>query len=165
LRRDLSAFGRDCLQLILRAGNGTCCCRADASRASCEAIGAAQQVRSASVAELIEAVEPSVVQVETRSGFGSGFVLDESGLIVTCRHCIDTAFEATVVFADGRRAPVTGIVIDSAKADIAVLAIEPIGPLVPLPLATRAPKKGEPIVSFGSPGGLSFSTSEGSVSG
>jgi S1-C subfamily serine protease len=118
----------------------------------------------ASVTDLIEAVEPSVVQIETASGLGSGFVLDASGLIVTCRHCIDSEFDATVVFADGRREPVTGIVVDSPKADVAVLTIEPVPGIVALPLAGRAPKKGEPIVAFGSPAGLSFTASEGMVS-
>ena len=48
---------------------------------------------------------------------------------------------------------------------LVILVIEPSGPLVPLPLSKRIPKKGDPIVAFGSPGGLSFSISEGSVSG
>ena len=43
----------------------------------------------ASVTELIEAIEPSVVWIKTNKGNGRGFVIDESGLIVTCFHCID----------------------------------------------------------------------------
>lgn len=123
------------------------------------------ELEYASIAELVEAVEPSVVQVETSTGFGSGFVLDESGLVVTCHHCIDNVMGATVVFSDGRRIPVLGAIKASPECDLVVLAIDPSGPLVPLPLAKRTPKKGDPIVAFGSPGGLSFSISEGSVSG
>jgi S1-C subfamily serine protease len=119
----------------------------------------------ASVTELIEAVEPSVVQIETRSGIGSGFVLDASGLIVTCHHCIAEATEADVVFADGRRSPVLGVLVDSAAADVAVLVVQRRESLAPLALAPRPPKKGDPIVAIGSPVGLSFSISEGSVSG
>ena len=54
-----------------------------------------------SATKLIKAVEPSVVQIESDRGIGSGFVLHESGLIVTCYHCIANARSAGVVFADG----------------------------------------------------------------
>jgi putative serine protease PepD len=118
-----------------------------------------------SIAELIEAVEPSVVQIKTYAGLGSGFVLDRSGLIVTCNHCIENALVAEVVFSNGRRTAVRGLVKAARDRDLAVIAIEPSELLQPLALAERPPKKGDPIVAFGSPVGLSFSTSEGSVSG
>jgi S1-C subfamily serine protease len=119
----------------------------------------------ASPVSLVEAVEPSVVHIESDTGFASGFVAHESGLVVTCYHCIEDATQASVVFASGRRMEVLGTARISPQHDLAVLVIASHPSLVPLPLADEQPKKGEPIVAFGSPAGLSFSVSEGSVSG
>jgi putative serine protease PepD len=118
-----------------------------------------------SVTELVEAIEPSVVQIKTNTGLGSGFVLDETGLIVTCYHCIEDAYEAEVIFEDGRRATVIGVCKIAPECDLAILSIRAPRRLAPLPLAGQMPKKGTPIVAFGSPAGLSFTVSEGSVSG
>jgi S1-C subfamily serine protease len=118
-----------------------------------------------SVTQLVEAVEPSVVKIESKDGIGSGFVLDPSGLIVTCHHCIDGASDAEIVFANGRRVPILRVVTIAPDRDLAIIEIRPRERLVPLPLAKRRPKKGEPIVALGSPAGLSFTVSEGSVSG
>jgi S1-C subfamily serine protease len=118
-----------------------------------------------SVVDLVAAVEPSVVQIETNRGLGSGFVLDDTGLIVTCYHCIENATNAEVVFEDGRRTAVVGICRAEPMNDLAIVAIKPPWPIAALALATNSPKKGEPIVAFGSPAGLSFTVSEGSVSG
>lgn len=122
----------------------------------------------ASVTDLIEAVEPSVVQIQTSHGWGSGFVLSESGLIVTCHHVIDEAYFATAIFADGRRLEVVGTAALAPECDVAIVVVDPStspAPLVPLVVADEKPKKGQPIVVMGSPLGLSFSQSEGSVSG
>ena len=118
-----------------------------------------------SAVALVEAVEPSVVHIESDTGFASGFVVHESGLVITCYHCIEEATKASVVFTSGRRSEVLGTARIAPQRDLAVLVIEPHRSLESLPLADEQPKKGEPIVAFGSPGGLSFSISEGSVSG
>jgi len=117
-----------------------------------------------SVVDLVEAVEPSVVQIRSNVGMGSGFVLDEAGLVVTCYHCVDEAAESTVTFADGRCEQVIGLRGAWPDHDIAVVQISKLKPLVPLPLESGPIKKGEPIVAFGAPVGLSFSISEGSIS-
>jgi S1-C subfamily serine protease len=123
------------------------------------------QPEYSSVMNLIEAVEPSVVQIEAINGIGSGFVLDKSGLIVTCCHCIQDADYATVVLANGKRLEVLGTAAIAPDCDVAILVVETSDSLVPLELAEVKPRKGEPIVAIGSPGGLSFSQSRGSVSG
>jgi S1-C subfamily serine protease len=115
--------------------------------------------------QLVEAIEPAVVQIGTPGGFGSGFVLDQSGLIVTCHHCIADAFQAEVIFADGKRVPVLGTVRTARNCDIAVLKIAPFKSLVSLPLIRHDPKKGERVITIGSPGGLAFSVSDGTVGG
>lgn len=120
--------------------------------------------RFSSVVELVEAIEPSVVQIESASGLGSGFVIDQSGLVVTCHHCVEGATDCSVIFADGRRESVVGLRGAWPDHDIAIVKITTLKPVVPLPLETRTMKKGEPVVAFGAPEGLSFSISEGSVS-
>lgn len=121
-------------------------------------------MRFRSVVELVEAIEPSVVQIESADRMGSGFVLDESGLVVTCHHCIENAGECNVTFVDGRRERIIGLRGGWPDHDIAIVQISTLKPMVPLPLETRTSKKGEPVVAFGAPEGLSFSISEGSVS-
>ena len=117
-----------------------------------------------SVVELVEAVEPAVVQIETKLGLGSGFVLDASGLVVTCQHCIGDQREATIVFADGRREHMVRMYAQAPERDLAIIQISRLRPVVALPVASREMKKGEPVVAFGAPEGLSFSVSEGSIS-
>jgi S1-C subfamily serine protease len=117
-----------------------------------------------SVVDLVEAVEPAVVQIKSNLGMGSGFVIDEAGLVVTCFHCVNGAAESTVAFADGRRERVIGLRGAWPDHDIAIVQISTLSTLVSLPLETEPIKKGEPVVAFGAPDGLSFSISEGSIS-
>lgn len=124
--------------------------------------------RYASVADLIEAVEPSVCRIDVESSqgssTGSGFVVDESGLIATNYHVIEGALRANVAFPDKSTARVTGFLHVDAKKDIALLQIElPASPLPVTKLATELPRKGEVLVAIGAPLGLDFSASEGKV--
>ena len=75
------------------------------------------------------------------------------------------AAKATVTFPDGAQFAVLGYLKLDGKRDIALLKIEcPPDKLNPLPLAATAPRKGESVVGFGAPLGLSFSASEGIIS-
>ncbi|MBW3540547.1 MAG: trypsin-like peptidase domain-containing protein, partial [Planctomycetes bacterium] len=122
-----------------------------------------------SLTELIRHVEPSVVSVNVKSadgeGNGSGFVIDRDGIVATNMHVIDGATSVEVVFADGTRFPVTGVLKFDEARDIALLKIDaPAEKLKALPLAAAPPEKGENVVAFGAPFGLSFTASEGIVS-
>ena len=94
-----------------------------------------------SVTELVESIEPSVVQIETNNGLGSGFVLDETGLIVTCYHCIEDAHEAEVIFDDGRRATVIGVCKTAPELDLAIVSIQAPRRLAALPLVGQCQKR------------------------
>lgn len=118
----------------------------------------------ATVADLIRTVEPAVVQIETRTGVGSGFVLDPAGLIVTCYHCIQDDVSARVIFSNNKVLEVEGVRAVGPGRDLAILQVEALEPLPFLPLAEQPPSKGEPVVTYGSPAGLSFTFSEGSIS-
>lgn len=126
------------------------------------------------VAQVAEAVLPSVVSIQValgeQSGTGSGVVIDGAGYIVTNNHVISMAAtdpdNATlhVVFSDGTRAPAR-IVGRDIKTDLAVLKVDDIGNLTVAQLGKSADLQvGEDVVAVGSPLGLSKTVTSGIVS-
>ncbi|HUG94068.1 MAG TPA: trypsin-like peptidase domain-containing protein [Planctomycetaceae bacterium] len=135
-----------------------------------EAVAGENPPARRNLADLIESIEPSVVRIDVQdeegSGNGSGFVVDQDGIVATNYHVIAGVTRATVVFSDGGQAQVIGHVLLDAGRDIALLKINyPAEKLKPLKLSASLPRKGESVVAFGAPLGLSFSASEGIVSG
>ncbi len=119
---------------------------------------------------LIELVESSVVRILVKSQFGgslgSGFVVGEDGVIVTNYHVLEGATSAEVQFNDGRKEPIAGIFKVDHERDLIVFKINvPQGGLKSLSVAGSLPAKGINVATFGAPRGLSFTTSEGIVSG
>lgn len=122
-----------------------------------------------SLADVNELIEPSVVRIETigyvSEAQGSGYVIDESGLVLTNHHVISDARAASVVFSDGYRAPVTGIYIMDKGRDVALIQINAAGrELKALKFADGLPRKGESVVTLGAPLGLSFTLTQGIIS-
>lgn len=123
----------------------------------------------ASVPDLIDAVKPSCCRIEVKTaeggGLGSGFVVDKAGIVVTNYHVIEGGAEATVVFPDESTGKVTGFLALEPKLDLAVLKIEyPADKLHPVRIASKDPRDGEDVVAIGSPLGLSFTNTRGTVS-
>jgi probable HAF family extracellular repeat protein len=115
-------------------------------------------------AQLVARTEPAVVTICCPDGGGSGFVVDEMGVIVTNYHVVEGAAEATVVFPDKTRFVVNGFLACAPGKDLALLKISPAGRKLPtLRLAEVAPAKGEKVYAFGEPMGLSGSVSDGMV--
>ena len=121
---------------------------------------------------LVEAVLPSVVKVETSSGFGggggvgSGVIVDSSGHVVTNFHVIEGADEVSVLLADGTRAPAEVAGVDPGN-DLAVLRVT-VQPqlLSPAVLAdSDAVRVGEAVFAIGNPFDLDFTVTSGIVSG
>lgn len=132
--------------------------------------------------ELFETSVPSAVSIVTsatglfdegvqgtrggRSGSGSGFVWDPSGIVVTNHHVIAGA--ATVlVELDGRMDPYLASVIGSSpEHDVAVLKIDaPPSELRPIPLGTSEDLRvGQRVFAIGAPFGLAHSLSTGVIS-
>jgi hypothetical protein len=117
--------------------------------------------------DLIDKVEQSVVRIDVEmddgKAIGSGYVVDVSGLVATNYHVMAGAKTATVTFKNGDKANVAGTLMLDGKRDVAIIKIEKDS-LTPLKLAEALPRKGETVVAFGAPKGLSFSASEGIVS-
>ncbi len=113
---------------------------------------------------------PTVVSISVRlsqgTSFGSGFVVDPNGLLVTNNHVMQTGEEAEVRFADGRklRAKLVG---RDAATDIALLRIENGKP----PFAAvrfandRDVRVGDWVIAVGNPLGLHDTVTAGIVSG
>ncbi len=126
-----------------------------------------EETKDLQIADLVELVEPAVVRIDVKlkagGSVGSGFVVESEGIVVTNHHVIAGAQQASVRFRDGKSVPVVGTLVLDDKRDIAVLKIA--GSEHPtVQLAETLPRKGESVVTFGAPKGLSFSASEGIVS-
>ena len=89
-----------------------------------------------------------------QTSLGSGFVVDTEGYILTNRHVIEGADEISVSFPNGRdyEAKVIG---QDARTDVALIKIEPEGPLTVLRLGDSDPvEPGEWVMAIGNPFGL-----------
>jgi S1-C subfamily serine protease len=120
-------------------------------------------------AELADRIRPSVVQLVDRApngevrASGSGFIASPDGLIITNHHvyaALNTAIE--VRFADGGSVPVSGMLMDDEKQDVAVLKIEGEG-WPALALDDSEPKVGSYAALLAAPAGLTWTFAEGSV--
>ena len=75
-----------------------------------------------STVEVVAKVSPSVVQIVTGEGTGSGIILDIAGHVLTNNHVVEKAASANVVLSDGRTLPAQ-IVNRDWTMDLAVLKV------------------------------------------
>ncbi len=172
------------------AGAGAGTALADSSPVSAPAAGikapAAQAVQRAgqhaSLADMVEAISPSVVQIDGKAqaqavatpfGYvqrpgaassGSGFIIDPSGIVITNNHVIQGADQVQIKLGDGsqRRATVLG---RDVKTDIAVLRIEGGGKFTAVAWGdSDSIRVGDDVFAVGSPFGLGNSVTAGIVS-
>ena len=115
--------------------------------------------------QLIAQVTPSVVQIDTDTGLGSGVIVDTQGTIVTNAHVVDGSQKLTVTTSDGATHPAT-LVGSYPRDDLAVVSIQGVSGLKAARFGdSSAVQIGDVVVAVGSPLGLSESVSEGIVSG
>jgi putative serine protease PepD len=108
-------------------------------------------------------VSPSVVQIETPQGLGSGVVYDDKGDIVTNAHVVGTAKDVTVTLSNGSRH--SGTVVGTFPPnDVAVVHVDGASP----PAAVFRDKTpiavGDIVLAIGNPLGLRSSVTQGIVS-
>jgi serine protease Do len=108
---------------------------------------------------------PGAPGAAPRRGLGSGFIIDQKGLILTNNHVVENAEKITVKFSDEREfdAKVVG---RDPKTDIAVIQItdgKGSFPVAPLGDSKRL-QVGEWVVAMGSPFGLDNTLTAGVVS-
>jgi len=124
-----------------------------------------------------QAVEPSVVLIETKGpkpsgatgsgeGLGSGVVVDAAGDILTALHVVAGATDIQLTFADGSQSAAQ-VVTREPENDIAVIrATQLPANVTPATLGNPASlRQGSEAFALGSPFGLGGSISAGIVSG
>ncbi len=98
------------------------------------------------------------------TSLGSGFVIDEGGLIVTNNHVIAEADEVSVTFSNGEKLPAK-ILGKDPKTDLALLKVEPKSPLPAVSWGSSDKARvGDWVVAIGNPFGLGGSVTAGIIS-
>ena len=116
------------------------------------------------VAAVADAVAPTVVQIETTTGLGSGVIYDPDGLVLTAAHVVEGSATVTLRLADGTSRDGTVLGTDT-ESDIGVVAIDGGGADLPVAvLADEAPDVGDLAVAVGSPFALDQTVTSGIVS-
>ena len=129
-----------------------------------------------SIADVVAIVRPSVVAINTeyvsydifnrpftQQGAGSGWILDEDGLIVTNNHVVEGADSVTVTLLDGRTFPAETVRTDWLS-DLAIVQVDASN----LPSAKVGDsdmlRVGDWVVAIGNSLGLGISATTGVVS-
>ncbi|MGO9134004.1 MAG: S1C family serine protease [Methylovirgula sp.] len=127
-------------------------------------------VYSKTVADVVEAVSPSVVRIDIRhadgrrAGSGSGVIVSPDGLILTNSHVVQGAKRAEVTTLDGRTlaARVLG---DDPDTDLALLRVDDNATLPHARLGdSKQLKRGEIAIAIGNPLGFDATVTAGVVS-
>ena len=129
-----------------------------------------------SIADVVALVKPSVVAINTeyvtydifnrpfaQQGAGSGWIIDEDGLIVTNNHVVEGAKSVTVTLADGRTFPAETVRTDWLS-DLAIVKVNAKN----LPSAkvgdSAILRVGDWVVAIGNSLGMGISATKGIVS-
>jgi putative serine protease PepD len=151
-------------------GNKTTIVRASNANSTAATVSTSPAVKTSGstepVAAVAAALAPSVVQIETNPGLGSGFIYDTEGHILTAAHVVEGAGNTvTVRLADGTTR--TGDVVGSdTSTDVAVVKVDLSGTKATaahLALG-EALQVGQTAVAIGSPFGLDQTVTSGIVS-
>jgi putative serine protease PepD len=114
--------------------------------------------------DIVKAVSPSVVQVETAHGLGSGVVFDGRGDIVTNAHVVADAASFVVTVTNGDRHPATLVGVDRSN-DIAVIRVSGVQPPAASFGDSSDVESGDTTLALGNPLGLRASVTQGIISG
>ena len=135
---------------------------------SSSASGAGGGLPAGRVTSLYRALSPGVVQVRSSKGTGTGFVVRDTGTIVTDLHVVDGGTKLRVVFDDPSH-PITARLLGSDQATgLAALSINPADAprLRALPLTdSDKVNVGDPTVAMGYRPGLGRSVVSGIIAG
>ena len=114
---------------------------------------------------VIGRVLPSVVEIRTSSGLGSGVVFDTNGDIVTNAHVVGNAAKFEVL-PSGSAAPLSATLVGTYRPDdLAVIKVSGAKSLRPASFGDSSTlKAGDLVLAIGNPLGLASSVTEGIVS-
>ena len=110
--------------------------------------------------------KPAIVRIEDADGrVGTGFAIDATGLIATNLHVVVGASEVRVTTLDGTILPVRAVVAFDVDHDLAIIDVDPAGPMPVLTLGdSDKVVAGDPVVAIGNPlGVLDYTVSDGLI--
>jgi serine protease Do len=114
--------------------------------------------------EKFQREQPPAPDMGPGRAFGSGFVVDPKGVILTNDHVVRNADEVEVRFEDGRKFVSKDIKKDP-KTDLAIVRIESKEPLPYLKLADSSTAEiGDRVLAVGAPLGLTGTVTSGIIS-
>jgi len=124
------------------------------------------------IADVVAKVKPSVVAINTitydifnrpQEGAGSGWIIDEDGIIVTNNHVVEGAESITITLANGETFPAEAVCVDPLT-DLAVVKINAQN-LPPANMGDSSELRvGDWVVAIGNSLGLGISATKGIVS-
>jgi S1-C subfamily serine protease len=136
--------------------------RSSPARSTLSPSAAADALQNAYVS-VYRLVSPSVVQIETKVGLGSGIVFDSKGDIVTNDHVVGSSKTFTVTTSTGKQLKGT-LVGTFVEDDLAVIKVDD-STLKPATFADSSKLQvGDIAIAIGNPLGLASSVTEGIIS-
>jgi putative serine protease PepD len=118
-----------------------------------------------SFVSVIKQMRPSVVEIQTSSGLGSGVVFDSKGDIVTNAHVVGTATTFKVLLPSSATPRPATLVGTYPPDDLAVIKVSDPAGLRPAVFGDSAALEvGDIVLAIGNPLGLASSVTEGIVS-
>ncbi|MCF2526782.1 S1C family serine protease [Yinghuangia soli] len=140
--------------------------RASASESAAAAPEGGSDDLQSAYRKVVRDVLPSVVQITTSDGLGSGVVYDDKGHIVTNAHVVGSATAFQVTLATGSQPLTAKLVGTYPPNDVAVIKLDsPPDGLKPAQWGESAALEvGTIVLAMGNPLGLSGSVSQGIVS-
>jgi putative serine protease PepD len=133
-----------------------------ATVASAKQSGRAEALEDAYV-KVVAQVRPSVVEISTDTGLGSGVVYDAKGNIVTNNHVVGDATSFKVALGDGRTVDAT-LVGKYPPNDLAVIHVSGDPPAPARFADSSRVQVGQIALAIGNPLGLASSVTDGIVS-
>jgi serine protease Do len=110
-------------------------------------------------------MQPGGTPREQVLGFGSGFIVDASGVVLTNNHVVDGASEVVVSLTDGRKFTSSDIKTDE-NSDLAIVRVKANGPLPFLRFGDSSQSEiGDRVLAIGAPFGFTGSVTHGIISG
>ena len=108
---------------------------------------------------------PSVVMIKGESGLGSGFFINDKGLILTNRHVVAGNDKEHIITGDNGIIDKAKVIYTDRQLDFALLQTQSLEITRPLPLCfANYPRPGQNVVALGSPQGLAGTVTRGVVS-
>ncbi|MEU4234064.1 trypsin-like peptidase domain-containing protein [Nonomuraea sp. NPDC026600] len=114
---------------------------------------------------VIQQVMPSIVQITTKAGLGSGVVYDSAGHILTNAHVVGHATRMDVTLATGSTSRKARIVKSFSGGDLAIIKVDDPKGLTPAKFGDSSKLRvGQFVLAMGNPLGLSGSVTDGIIS-